>query len=83
MHHDDGMANSRLAATYESYAKPVDDTYNSIMTSNLKLLRGFTLEERARKVKEQYKQAEQKKRRRAGGQFTSLKKNSDVINGRV
>ena len=83
MHRDDGMANSRLAATYESYAKPVDDTYNSIITANTKLLRGFSLEERARKVKEQYKQAEQKRKRRAGGQFSTLKKNSDVINGRV
>ncbi len=83
MHRDDGMANSRLAATYESYAKPVDNTYNSIITANTKLLRGFSLEERARKVKEQYKQAEQKRKRRAGGQFSTLKKNSDVINGRV
>ena len=36
LHHEDGMANSRLSATYESYAKPVDDTYNSIMTANTK-----------------------------------------------
>ena len=83
LHHDDGMANSRLTATYETYAKPVDDTYNSIVTSNIKLLRGVSLEERARMVKEQYRQAELSKKRKAGGQFSTLKKNEDVINGRV
>ena len=82
MHKLHGMAASELGTTYESYAKPVDDTYNSIVTSNIKLMRGFTLEERARKVKEQYKQAEKKKRTKAGGQFTVLKKFEDVVNGR-
>lgn len=83
MHRQHGMAASELGSTYESYAKPVDDTYNSIMTGNIKLLRGFSLEERARKVKEQYKQAEKKKKRKAGGQFSVLKKFEDVVNARA
>jgi hypothetical protein len=82
MHREHGMAASATGKTYESYAKPVDDTYNSIVTSNIKLLRGLTLEERARRVKEQYKMAETKKKRKAGGQFSVLKKFEDVVNGR-
>ena len=79
MHEADGRAAELLGSTYESYAKPVQTTYDSIVSGNMALLRGFTLEERAARVKKQYKDRAIAKRNNAGGQFSVLKKFPDLF----
>lgn len=44
--------------SYEEYAKPVQFTYDNIVSNNLETLRGFTLDERAARIRDQYKQKE-------------------------
>ena len=79
MHKADGAAASLLGSTYESYAAPVQVTFDSIVNGNMALLRGLTLEERAERIKKQYKDREKAKRLRTGGQFSSLKKFPEIF----
>ena len=73
MHRLDGLAQTNTAAGYESYAQPVQETFDSIVAGNLSMLRGVTLEERAARVKKQYSNREKAKVQKRGGQFSSLK----------
>jgi hypothetical protein len=75
----DGRAAELLGSTYETYAQPVQTTFDSIVTGNMALLRGLTLEERAQRVKTQYKDRALAKRNKTGGQFSVLKKFPDLF----
>jgi len=79
MHKADGAAASLLGSTYESYATPFQTTFDSIVNGNMALLRGLTLEERAERIKKQYKDREKAKRLKTGGQFSSLKKFPEIF----
>ena len=79
MHKQDGLDSSALSATYESYATPVQRTFDSVVTNNMNLLRNLTLEERASRIKKQYKDRETSKRTKFGGQFSSLKKFPEIF----
>ena len=41
--------------TYEYYAGPVQATFDDVIANSLSLLRGFTLDERANRIKEHFK----------------------------
>jgi hypothetical protein len=43
---------------YTEYAGPVQDTYDTIVTNSLSLLRGMSLDERASKLRDQFKSRE-------------------------
>jgi hypothetical protein len=79
MHKQDGLNANSLATTYEKYAQPVQRTYDSIVTNNIGILRNLTLEERAGRIKKQYKDRERDKRTKSGGQFSSLKKFPEIF----
>jgi len=79
MHKADGAASSMLGSTYESYATPFQTTFDSIVNGNMALLRGLTLEERAERIKKQYKDRDKAKRLKTGGQFSSLKKFPEIF----
>jgi hypothetical protein len=79
MHKADGASRSLLGSTYESYAAPFQTTFDSIVNGNMALLRGLTLEERAERVKKQYKDREKAKRLKTGGQFSSLKRFPEIF----
>jgi len=64
--------------TYLEYAGPVQSTYDKIVDNSLQLLRGVTLDERARRLREQYKAREVKKRKATKGQFAALKGENEV-----
>jgi hypothetical protein len=78
MHKQDGLDASALATTYESYAKPVQRTFDSIVQGNMNLLRNLTLEERAARIKKQYSDRDLAKRHKNGGQFSVLKKHEYI-----
>lgn len=59
--------------TYEDYATPVQNTYDNIVGNTLGILRGFTLEERASKLHDQFKKTENKLKKSRMGQFGALK----------
>jgi len=59
--------------TYLEYAGPVQSTYDQIVTNSLSLLRGMSLDERASKLRDQFKAKEVKKKKAQKGQFAPLK----------
>lgn len=54
----EGRAMAGTTATYEHYAAPVQETFDNVIAGSLNVLRGFTLEERARRIKEHFKIAD-------------------------
>ena len=59
--------------SYEHYAAPVQETFDNVIATSLSLLRGFTLEERASRIKDHFKVADVAIKRSKGGQFAALK----------
>ena len=43
---------------YETYAAPVQQTFDTVVAGTLSVLRGFTLEERAARIKDHFKVAD-------------------------
>ena len=69
----DTAALARLNATYEVYAAPVQETFDSVVRTSMSLLRDITLEQRAEILKERFRNAEKAKKKLKGGQFSALK----------
>ena len=59
--------------SYETYAAPVQETFDNVIAGSLNLLRGATLEERARRIKDHFKVADVVSKKSQGGQFAALK----------
>lgn len=59
--------------TYTEYAGGIQATYDKALENAMELLRGFTLDERARRIKETHKEAIAAKKKMMGGQFAALK----------
>jgi hypothetical protein len=53
-----GHVQAGTTASYEHYAAPVQETFDNVIAGSLNILRGFTLEERARRIKEHFKVAD-------------------------
>lgn len=70
----DTRAQNALKASYETYAQPVQDTFDSIVAGSLRLLQNVTLEQRVDIIKSQFRRREKDKVRRTGGQFSALKR---------
>ena len=68
-----GASRGQGVRTYEDYVVPVTKTFDNVVANNLSLLRGWSLDERARRVQEETKQKEAATRRLHGGQFAPLK----------
>jgi len=64
--------------TYLEYGGPVQSTYDRVVHNSLDLLRGMTLDERARRLREQAKAKEVKKRKATKGQFGALKEENEL-----
>ena len=79
MHEEDGRNAALLSKTYETYAQPLQETYDSVVTSTLDLLRGVTLDERANRLKGQFAKRAIDKKKMLGGQFAPLKKTEDLV----
>lgn len=58
---------------YQEYSGPVQDTYDKVVANTLSLLRGFTLDERTARLREQDKAKEVKQKVSQKGQFAPLK----------
>jgi len=63
---------------YLEYGGPVQSTYDRVVHNSLDLLRGMTLDERARRLREQAKAKEVKKRKATKGQFGALKEENEL-----
>eukprot|EP00981_Chlorochromonas_danica_P012052 scaffold4399_cov175-Ochromonas_danica.AAC.2 len=59
--------------TYEEYAKPVMKDFDRIVARNLGILRGLSLDDRARTLKNYFQQQKAAKKKLQRGQFASLK----------
>jgi len=59
--------------TYEEYALPVQRTFDKVVHNTLQSLRGMSLDERARRIREQFTTKQAKKKKSQKGQFFSLK----------
>jgi hypothetical protein len=70
---DDGSSNSVDVKTYEEYAKPIQAEFDAIVKNSMDLLRGFSLDERAERVKRDAGLRARAKKMKTGGQFASLK----------
>ena len=76
------LTNILLAATskvgfdiqpYEIYAQPLQKSYDAVLNNTRGLLRGWTLDERARRIHEANVVTEMAQKYRSGGQFSVLK----------
>jgi hypothetical protein len=61
-----------MVRKYEDYGKPVQDTYDDVVANTLSLLKGWTVDARANKVRSELKR-EQSKKAKKMGQFAALK----------
>ena len=59
---------------YEEYATPLQDTMDAALENTMALLRGLTLDERAKRVRDRSRLAEKSKTALRGGQFAALKR---------
>ena len=64
---------ARVQSTYETYAQPVQDTFDSVVAGSLSLLRNITMEQRAEILKSRFRNGVKAKAKRTGGQFNALK----------
>ena len=62
-----------VVSKYEDYAGPVQETYNDVVQNTMSLLRGWSLDERAKLVRNAFAEKEKKVRKKRGGQFRALK----------
>merc|ERR1712046_43102 len=58
---------------YEDYATPVQDTYDDVVANTLSLLKGWTMDARATKVRNPLSKEMEKKKKAHMGQFAALK----------
>lgn len=64
--------------TYTAYSQPVQKTYDIVLGSSLSLLRNFTLDERANRMKKAHTNKQLAKKKRGLGQFSTLKSESEL-----
>lgn len=71
----DTKAQAALKTSYETYAKPVQESFDSIVAGSMRLLQNITLEQRVDIIKQQFRKRVKDKvaRTRTGGQFSALK----------
>ena len=78
----DTAARAKLETTYETYARPAQETFDSVVAGSLSLLRNITLEQRAEIIKQQYRRRDKGKGKLQTGQFAALK-NKDADDKRT
>ena len=72
--HEQGLkVEAGMVRKYEDYAVPVQETYDDVVANTLSLLKGWTVDARAEKVRTQLKAEQAKKKKAHMGQFGSLK----------
>jgi hypothetical protein len=69
----EGVGIQKQVATYESYAGPVQDTYSGVVENTLELLKGWTVDERAHRLKDESTALSQGRRKMTKGQFAPIK----------
>jgi len=78
---EDGTSNSVYVKTYEEYAKPIQAEFDAIVKNSMDILRGFSLDERAQRVKKDAAMRARAKKMKVGGQFAALKEEYQEKNG--
>jgi hypothetical protein len=72
--HEQGLKmEAGMVRKYEDYGVPVQNTYDDVVSNTLSLLKGWTVDARANKVRTELKAENTKKTKAHKGQFSSLK----------
>ena len=69
----EGVGIQKKVQTYEQYAGPVQDTYAGVVDNTMELLKGWSLDERAHRLKDETSALTQGKRKSTKGQFAPIK----------
>jgi hypothetical protein len=69
----DGKSSETKFTTYETYGKPIQKAYDTALDNSMTLMRAFSLDERAKRIKDNFKLVEKNKVKKQGGQFAALK----------
>lgn len=69
----DTEAAAKLNKSYEVYAAPVQETFDSVVAGSMNLLRNVTLDHRVAIMKQRYARKAKAKTDLKGGQFSALK----------